>query len=212
MDWGDSEAHKGTFARKIAAALVWIAVSHGELVTVWLLDGGSAYRLPPSSNRAGAIAIFHQLAETTGGGRTDLGASARSALSSSPPGPTFLLSDLLEPGWAGAIDALAARREAAVVQTLAPLEWAPEEGEEVELVDAESGEVVETRLGLSELAAYRARLDQFLSEVRRECGRLGVAYAAVNSGSMSSSESSPRLASFARGQLACAWPSRLEPT
>jgi uncharacterized protein (DUF58 family) len=183
MDWGEGEAHKGTFARKIAAAIVWIAVSHGELVTVQLLDGGSAYRLPPSSNRSGAIAIFRRLGETAGGGRTDLAASVHAALGSSQPGPTFLVSDLLEPGWPVAIEALASRREAAVVQTLAPLEWEPEEGDEVELVDAESGDVVETRLGLSELSAYRARLDQFLRDVRRECGRLGVAYAAVNSGS-----------------------------
>ena len=70
-----------------------------------------------------------------------------------------------------------------MIQALAPAEWAPTVGDEVELLDAESGETIATRLGAAELAAYEERLQAFVGSVKHECGRLGIAYVALDSGS-----------------------------
>jgi uncharacterized protein (DUF58 family) len=185
--WDDGEsgrgrAHKGRFARRLAAALTWIAVSRHDAVTVSILRDGGARRLQPISSLAGAGLCFRQLAEVREAGRTGLAAAVRDALASSPRGPTVLVSDLLEPGWPEALAALGGSGEAAMIQVLAPAEWSPPLGEEVELQDAETGDTVLTRLGTPELTAYAEQLEAFLERVRGECRRLGIAAAALDSG------------------------------
>ncbi len=197
MDWGDavpseaahgdggraqSQAHKGRFARQLAAALTWIALSRHDAVAISILADGEARRLPPVSNLAGVGVCFGQLAETREAGRTELATSVRHALALAPRGPTLLISDLLEPRWPEALAALSRTGEAAVIQVLAPAEWSPPLGEEVELLDAETGETVLTRLGTPELAAYAEQLQRFLGHVGQESRRLGIPAVSLNSG------------------------------
>gem|GEM_PF-5066602 len=164
----------------MASALAWIALGHHEAVRVYLLGKGSASPLPPVSSRSAAAALFRQLAMTKEEGPTDLVASLRMPSRDLTAGPLFLLTDLLDPRWSEALDALTGVREAAVLQLLAPAEWEPPLGEEVELEDAETGELRPTRLGPMEIAAYRARLDGFVDSVRRQCARIGLPHLAVN--------------------------------
>ena len=182
MDWGTGDEHKGYYARRLAAALAWISLSRHEPVRVFLLREGTATRLRPVSVRAGIGLLFQELGSAKEAGRTDLVSSLRAAFADTRPGPTVLLSDLLEPGWAEAGRLLAATREGCVLQVLAPSEWEPPLGEEVELEDSETGNVRSLRLGPLELAAYRDRLAAFLHEVRDACQRLGVLHLALNSG------------------------------
>jgi uncharacterized protein (DUF58 family) len=186
MDWGDEEAadgdaHKGRFARRLAAAITWIAVSRHDAVAMCLLRGGRSRRLPNVQGLAGAAGCFRQLAEVQEDSRTGLAPAVREALASVPRGPTLLISDFLEPEWPEAVAAMSAAGEAVAIQILAPTEWAPPLGEEVELLDAESGNGLLTRLGTLELAAYAERLEEFLTGVQAECGRLGVVHIALNS-------------------------------
>ena len=51
----------------------------------------------------------------------------------------------------------------------------------MELEDAETGEVRATRLGPSELAAYRTRLDALVAEIRAQCRRLAILHVALDS-------------------------------
>ena len=189
LDWGDGEAHKGRYARRLAAALAWIALSRHEPARTHLLRDGNALPLPPVSSRSGAVTLFRRLGSVREGGGTDLAASLPAALpgglgvsprSGRAPGPTILLTDLLDAGWPDALGALAATGEATVLQVLAPAEWEPPLGEEVELEDAETGELRATRLGPRELDAYRERRDTFLSQIRDHCRRLGVVHLALN--------------------------------
>jgi uncharacterized protein (DUF58 family) len=177
---GEGEAHQGLYARRLAAALAWISLSHHEPVRLHLLKGGGRTSLPPVSSRAGAVGLFRQLGSVQEGEGTALATSLRGLLPGGTPGPTLLLTDLMDPGWAEALDLLAGVGEAAVLQVMSPAEWEPPLGEEVELEDVETGELRATRLGPSELAAYRDRLHDFLAQVRRHCGRLGVSHVALN--------------------------------
>ncbi len=180
MDWGDGEAHKGLYARRLAAALAWIAVSHHERVRAYLVRDGGSTQLPPAASRAAAVALHRELGLARESGRTDLAAAARALAPALPPGPVIMLTDLLDPTWPDALGQLAPTGEVAVVQLLSPEEWEPRLDEEVELVDSESGEVRPTRLGPVELAAYRANLEAFLGKVESHCRRLGIVHVAVN--------------------------------
>ena len=182
LDWGEGPTHKGRYARELAAALAWIALSRGEVVCGYLLRDGAAEPLPGATSRSGSTAFLRRLGEVVEGGATDLAVAVAAARPAAAEGPIVLISDLLDPTWPAALEALAASREGAVLQVLAPAEWDPPLGDEVELEDAETGELRATRLGPAELAAYRARLDAFLAEVRAGCRRLGLLRAAVNSG------------------------------
>ncbi|HEY3081151.1 MAG TPA: DUF58 domain-containing protein [Chloroflexota bacterium] len=183
--WGgesDREAHKGRFARRLAAALAWVALSRHDAVRAFLLRDGQALRLPPATSRPAAGALLAELGAVREGGSTELAAAVRASRSGWGAGPLLLLSDLLDPTWAAALDPLAASGEGVVVQVLAPEEWSPSLGDEVELEDAETGERRETRLGPLELAAYRARLEAHLGAVEAACRRLDLRYAALDTG------------------------------
>jgi uncharacterized protein (DUF58 family) len=186
MDWGEEEpgaddGHKGRFARRVAAALTWIAVSRHDTAAVSLLRDGRSQRLPVVQSLAGAAGCFEQLAVVREGGGPGLASAVCEALTSVSRGPTFLVSDFLEPSWTDALAAVSAVGESVAVQVLAPSEWSPPLGEEVELLDAESGETLHTRLGTPELAAYAERLEEFLAGMASECRRLGLAHAALSS-------------------------------
>lgn len=182
MDWGDGGSHKGLYARRLAAALLWIGACHRERVRVFLLRDGRAEQLPPVSSRSGALALYRELGQARESGKTALAEAVRLPAAPSSRGPLVLLSDLLDRSWPEALTELASVGEVAVIQLLAPQEWEPSLGEEVELVDAETGELRPTRLGPVELSTYRARLDAFLADVRAKSGRYGLAHVALSTG------------------------------
>ena len=182
MDWGEGDAHKGLYARRLAAGLAWIGASRHELVQGYLLREGVASPLPPVSTRAATVLAFRELGAVRESGRTMLADGVRRIAPSLARGPVILLTDLLDPSWSAALETLAPSGEAVALQLLAPDEWEPPLGEEVELVDAESGEPRRTRLGPIELAAYRQRLRSFLAEAGSQCRRLGIVHVALNTG------------------------------
>ncbi len=182
LDWGEGEEHKGLYARRLAAALAWISLSRHEPVRVYLLRDGAASPLPPVSTRDAAVVLFRHLAAAQEGGRTGLASAISGVVKRRAPGPTLLVSDLLDPNWSEAIDVLGTAGEGAILQPLAPTEWEPPLGEEVELQDSETDELRPTRLGPVELTAYRGRRDAFLSQVRSHCHRLGLLHVALNTG------------------------------
>jgi hypothetical protein len=64
-----------------------------------------------------------------------------------------------------------------VLHVVSPDELAPRLAGEVELVDAETNEVLEVGVSLETLAAYRARFATWLDEREAECHARGVRYA-----------------------------------
>lgn len=182
LDWGDGAHHKGLYARRLAAALAWIGLGHSERIQVFVLHAGSARALPAPSLRAGAVSLFRALENVQERETLRLDSSVRDALRQMRgTGPVFVISDLLDADWLSALRALAPRQQGDVVlQVLAPEEWEPPLGDEVELQDSESGEVRQTRFGPRELAEYRARLDGFIGEISDSCRRLGLRHVAIN--------------------------------
>jgi uncharacterized protein (DUF58 family) len=181
LDWGDGAHHKGLYARQLAAALAWIGLGHAERLQVFALHDATASALPAPSVRAAAVPLFRALEHVQERGRLRIGPAVRDALRQlRGTGPVFLISDLLDADWSAALRELAPREQGDVIlQVLAPEEWDPPLGDEVELQDSESGELRQTRFGPRELAAYRSRLESFLADIGAGCRRVGVRHVAI---------------------------------
>jgi uncharacterized protein (DUF58 family) len=184
LDWGDAESHKGLYARRLTAALVWIALGRLERAAVFVLRGEHADQLPMPLGRTGVASLLHALAEIHEEGRLSLHDAVREALRAvRGEGPVFLISDLLDPGWAAALQMLARHNQGgAALQVLGPDEWDPPLGDEVELQDSETGELRQTRFGPAERSEYRSRLSAFISEVGDVCRRSGLQHVPLNTG------------------------------
>lgn len=178
MDHGEGLGHKGLYARRLAAALAQVAVLRHLRVEVVCVREGRLEPGPVVTARSGLPAAFRFLGRVQEGGAARLGEAAALLRSRRT---LVLLSDLLEPDWERVAALLGGPGQAgAVLQVLAPDEWEPALGGEVELVDAETGEAQEVQLTPAGLAGYRFRLDAFLAAVRSRCARQGLAHAALN--------------------------------
>jgi uncharacterized protein (DUF58 family) len=182
LDWGDGDTHKGLYARRLAAALAWIALGRLERAEVFVLRRDSAERLPTVVGRAGAAGLFKALGNLHEDGPMDLSRAVQEALTkTSGNGPIFLLTDLLDADWQSALHAIAARNRGGVVlQLLAPDEYHPAFGDEVELEDSETGELRQTRFGPTEVSEYKTRLATLLDEVGDLSRRLGLRHVACD--------------------------------
>jgi uncharacterized protein (DUF58 family) len=184
LDWGEAEQHKGAYARNLAAALAWIAAAHLEPLQVFVLRGARAMALPMPGGRAGIASLFRGLAAEREHGNLSLDAAVGHALKQvRGDGPLFVITDLFDAAWQATLQLLSGRQQHDVVlQVLAPDEWDPPLGDEVELEDSETGELRQTRFGPGELRDYHARLDAFLDAVHQTSGRLGLRHVPIDTG------------------------------
>jgi uncharacterized protein (DUF58 family) len=188
MDWGDPS--KLRFARRLAAALGYVALNASNRLFVWPLSAtASSYGPAWGRGRAGAmlsfIDDFRPTQATTPvviGATTppDLDQSLNS-FSSRTGGLVVLISDLLSPSWEKAIGRLAARSgEAVILHTLSPQELRPALGGDVRLIDSESGAAVSVTLNNDAIRLYGQRLEEWRRTVESFCARHGVGYVPID--------------------------------
>lgn len=183
MDWGEGDAHKGTYAKRVAAAAAYLALARNERVGVCALAGRDLAYLPPRAGRPWVWEVWRFLAERPLGGETDLDrALAAFARHRARPGLALVISDLFSPGGyqEGLKRLQALGQEVSVVHVLAPDELDPLLEGDLRLVDAETGAGRDVSLSPGLLALYRRRLEDFTEEAAAFCRRRGMAYALVN--------------------------------
>jgi uncharacterized protein (DUF58 family) len=195
MDWGEGDGgesranNKWDYARRIAAALGYIALGSGDRLTVTLLnendDKGRAdalTRFGPARSKGQALPLLRFLTERHTGGRTDLNQSLRRyALSARRPGLLILITDLFSPtGYKDGMSTLLAQGyEGLVLHILTPSEINPPLAGDLKLVDVESGHEQEVTIDSSMRNLYRQRLAAWQDEIGRWCGQRGVWYMPV---------------------------------
>ncbi|MCL6646925.1 MAG: DUF58 domain-containing protein [Chloroflexi bacterium] len=181
MDFG--QPNKLAYAKRLVAALGYLALSRLDRVTAATLTYAVGSRLGPLRGKDRIHRLLALLDATSAAGTTDLNAALRRyAEAGQPAGLVILISDLLSPAGfrAGLERVRAARLEAVVLQVLAPQELDPEAAGDVELVDHETGEIVEVTLTEGVVEAYRRRLATWGAEIERICTDLGIAYHRVS--------------------------------
>lgn len=192
MDWGDGNEgearanNKWDYARRVTAALGYIALSSGDRLTVTLLGeeddegrGAAPTRFGPARSKGQTLPLLRFLTEKDAGGRTDLNRSLRHyALTAQRPGLLILITDLFSPtGYQDGMSALLAQGyEGFVLHVLTPGEVNPPLAGDLKLVDVESGHAQEVTIDASMHSLYRQRLASWQEKVGRWCGQRGVWY------------------------------------
>lgn len=186
MDWG--KPNKLEAARRLAAALGYVALARFDRLRAAPLDEDVGAPLGPLWGRDQAAKLLEGMAAWRARRATDLeralGGYAR--LAGRRPGLAIVISDFLSPTWEGGLRALLRRRhELAVVHLLCPEEVRPRAasgpGEELRLIDRETGRHVEIHLDGPALDAYARRFAEWTGAIERFCTDHGAAYCRVDS-------------------------------
>ncbi len=189
MDWG--EPPKLHYARRIAAALGYIALNASNRLYVWPLNANSSVYGPAwGRGRAGAMLSFveeFRPAQTTTPvvfGRPavqpDLEQSV-GTFTNRGGGLVVLISDMLSPTWEKALTRLGSRApEVVVLHVLSPQELRPTLGGDVRLIDRESGAAVSVTLNNDAIRLYGQRLTEWRRTIESFCARHGMGYVPVD--------------------------------
>lgn len=172
MDWGSGEENKWLCARRLAAALGYIALVDGDCLTVCILRHPQIATLGPLRGQGNALRLFEWLETLPAEGTTDLNAALRNyALSGGRAGVAILISDMFSPaGFADGLTRLAASGyELTLIHVLSPDEIAPPLGGDLRLLDVERGDPQEVTIDAGVLALYRRRLEEWQEEIRAVC-------------------------------------------
>ncbi|MDQ3811611.1 MAG: hypothetical protein M3336_15125, partial [Chloroflexota bacterium] len=176
---------KLAFGASVVAALAHIALNRSDAVRVACLrQDQSSVGIGPLRGRARFAQVVRFIEGVKPAGRVELNAALTEfATEAAGPRMLVLMSDLLSPsGIAEGLDALLARRlDVVVLHAFSPDERDPRLSGEVELVDAETGQILELGASLATLQAYRARYAGWLAEQESVCASRGLRYVRVAS-------------------------------
>ncbi len=166
-------------AKRIAAAIGYMALAGGERAQLVEATDRAAIRSASSRGKAGLAALLRAVSEVGPSGKTDLGAAIDAVLRrSGRPGALVVISDFFDPG--PVIPALtkasAAGHDVSLVQVLAPEELDPTLEGDLTLQDVETGDVLDVTVDGAAILAYRDRLHQLFSGLRAHARRFGSAY------------------------------------
>ena len=179
-------------ARKVAAAVAYLALSDGERAQVASLSSRGVDLSAPKRGRGQFGALRAILARYEGdaeGGEApapDL-AIAELLRRAGRAGVLVLITDALSPrgdieAWPRAlVRAKAAGHDVRVVQILAPDDIDPPWDSDLELVDAETGGTVDVTFDGDAREAYARRLEALVAGLREGCRRARASYARAQS-------------------------------
>lgn len=194
------EPRKFDFARQVAAAVGYVALSGFDRVSVISFPdlGNDPDRDPASRNaelaargglrsvrgKRSTMQFFQNLSALTAGGPANLNeALRRGALEARQAGVAVVLSDFLDPaGYESGLNALIGRGfQIDLVQILAPEELSPSTFGDLRLVDSETGANQEVTFGKFRLKAYRQTVQNFMQRLREYCQARGINFFTASS-------------------------------
>jgi len=194
------EPRKFDFARQVAAAVGYVALSGFDRVSVFPFPdiataspADRAARLAEIAARAAlrsvrgkrsAIQFFANLSAITAGGCVNLNqALRRGALEARQPGVAVVLSDFLDPaGYDSGLSALLGRGfQVDLVQILSPEEISPVTFGDLRLVDSETGAMQEVTFGRYRMKAYQQTVQNFIQRLREFSQARGISFFTASS-------------------------------
>ncbi len=161
---------KFTYACRLAAALCYVGLVRLETMVFYPFSNRvfESFRAQGGRSRYAQASAFLEGLET--GGRSDLAAAVRSfVIETSVPGPVLVISDFLDEGDApAALERLAAEgHELVVAHLVAPEDRRPPWDGELEIEDAETGELRRLQFDRSAADAYARAFDEYADSIER---------------------------------------------
>jgi len=202
------EPRKFDFARQVAAAVGYVALSGFDRVSVVPFPNLDLTRPSGSSQEGGrdpanlsmemaargalrsvrgkksTIQFFQNLNRLSAGGPANLNeALRRGALEARQAGVAVVLSDFLDPaGYESGLTALIGRGfQVDLVQILAPEELAPTTFGDLRLVDSETGGMQEVTFGKYRLKSYQVAVQNYIQRLREYCQGRGISFFSASS-------------------------------
>jgi uncharacterized protein (DUF58 family) len=186
------EPRKFDFARQVAAAVGYVALSGFDRVSVIPFPAmGDSQGEPAIRNaelaarsalrsvrgKKSSIQFFQNLGSLNATGSADLNdALRRGALEARHSGLAVVLSDFLDPaGYEAGLNALVGRGfHVDIVQILAPEELTPTVFGDLKLVDSETGGEQEVTFGKYRLKVYQQAVQNYIQRLREFCQVRGI--------------------------------------
>ncbi len=184
---GEPTHNKFLYARRLLAALAYVALVNNDRLMLTVLRGGELEHFGPSRGRSQTVAMLKYVHELKAYGVTDLNIALNDyATRAARPGLTVVISDMFSmSGYIDGLNALLAKgHEVAMLHVLSPEEVNPPLSGDLRLIDAESGQAQEVSLDAGIRDLYVRRLESWRDEMRRECSRRGVHYLPLESGTL----------------------------
>jgi len=178
MDFG-APLTKFEYARRMAAALSYIALQNQEKVGVTAFDARGREVFRPARGKGQFPKVLAGLSRLEVADRTNLGAAVRDFVTRcTQPGIVVLISDFLdEEGYEEALKYFFMRNyEVYCIHLLSPEERRPALGGHLELIDSETGEPQEITVSEALLQQYRQTLEAFCAGIRDWCTARGITY------------------------------------
>src|SRR5436305_11532520 len=199
------EPRKFDFARQIAAAIGYVALSGFDRVSVipfpnspGVSRSNATSQQPVTTNhelaargalrsvrgKKSTMEFFQNLSALNAGGAANLNESLRrGALEARQAGVAVVLSDFLDPaGYEAGLTALVGRGfQVDLVQILAPEEINPLTFGDLRLVDSETGGMQEVTFGRYRLRSYQQTVQNFLQRLREYCQGRGINFFTASS-------------------------------
>lgn len=177
MDFGAPT--KLEYAKKVAAALGYIALVNSERVAVGAFNETVKDYFRPVRGKRQMWKLFHFLESIQPDGATGLVESCRNfALRHRTKGVVVVLSDFLDPaGYENAFRFFVGQKyEVIAIQVLSEEEVHPPFAGDLKLVDSENGSHAEITMSGPLLKIYHRRLKNFCDGLKAFCTQRGVAY------------------------------------
>lgn len=180
---GFGKGEKFDQARRLAAALAYVALANLDRVTVVAVSDGVDERLPPTRGKARIFKVFAFLRALRAEGTTDLGQALRTFVSQHKRrGLAVLISDFYDPaGFEAGINVLRFNKFEPYVLHIVDKEEAKSglKGD-LRIYDCETGEEQELTVTDAMLGRMRRALGEYRSRIERFCTNRQVAYFAAD--------------------------------
>ncbi len=176
---GSDNARKLNYAKRVAAALAYVALAHLDRVSILTFSDRMQHRLPPTRGKNRVFKVFDFLRPIDSSGPTDLAASLKTfAAQNKRRGVAILISDLYDPaGFDAGINTLRyARFEPCVIQTFDADAARPDLHGDAMLVDTETGEERMVTVTPQLLDRYERAHVAYRHEIGRFCAEKQVSY------------------------------------
>ena len=181
MEHGDPA--KIAYARRVAAALAYIGISHLDRVGLTLFSSKLGQTLPAHRSRKQLFSLFEAFSRIKCEGKTSLNLVLEEfARRTRQPGLAIIISDLLDPeGCETGLAALAHRgHDIVVMQILDDSELAPPDSGEFELQDTETGEILSISVNKSIAELYGNTLLRWFRGIEDYCLNRGIEYLRIS--------------------------------
>lgn len=180
---GFREGKKLRHAKRIAAALAYVALANLDRVTLVSTNDRVLGRMPETRGKARIFKVFRFLREVSAEGQTDLGDALRTFVAQHKRrGLAILVSDLYDPaGFEAGINVLRYNKfDPFVVHVIDRDEARPEFHGDVLVYDCETGDEREVTVTAKVLDRFAHAHGEYVAEVERFCAAKQVPYAVAD--------------------------------